>query len=89
MANGPPGPWNYYLGVWGGLGVFGDLGAMFGVLFWACCDVEHNVSMVRVRVKFTDMPITDQIHTRLIRNCQVNNGVVAAAVEERWVLTPI
>ena len=50
----------------------------------SCGDVEHDVSVVGVGVKVTDVPVTDQVSASRVCNCKVYDGVVSSRVEEGW-----
>ncbi len=43
----------------------------FGFLFGSHSNVEHNIAVIRVRIKVTDVPVTNQVSTCLVGNCEV------------------
>ena len=65
------------------ISVFGKADA-FGFLFGTRGDVKHDVAVVRIGVKGTDVPITNQIHATVIGNSEIDNRVVASTVEKSW-----
>ena len=54
----------------------------FRFLFGTRRDVTQDVAVIRIRVKGTNVPITDEIHAGVIGNCKIDNRVMASDIEE-------
>ena len=48
------------------------------------CDVEHDVSVVGVRVEVTDMPVADQFASGGVSDGEVDYRAVPSGVKECW-----